>query len=129
MSNPAQQIANELDVVLPAPYRRLFECHPFPDSEGGVCELLADPRSIVDYNQELQSDGFFGSDWPNDFLAIGRGAADCVFFIRVNDPKAAVYYADFDEDFPPEEPLCDFQRFLSRLNHPDGFENDEGGIR
>ena len=117
------RIQGSLEIKLPDQYCRMLANYPYPDAECRKLHLLGDADSIIQQNTELRKSGYSGFDWPSGFIAIGHDGCGCIWFIQADDPRCNVYYADFNEDFPPPDPNYEFDDFVLRMAEANPFDD------
>lgn len=90
-SQTIAQIEEQLETKLPSSYVQELLRYPFEvDSAPYHDDLWGDPEAIIENNLLLR-EGFGGTDWPEDYLAIGNDDVGNIYFLRPNDE--AVYCA------------------------------------
>ena len=84
-----------LGITLPEPYQSvMLNYNPInPDAEWG---LLNEPNSIIEYNSQLRSDGFFGLHWPPHYFCVGDDGSGNVYFIDTSELITHAYFGDHE---------------------------------
>lgn len=119
-----ERIENGIGMTLPERYKTALLNHPCPTLDLTHLELFSEADHVLDLNKRLRNEGFYGQDWPENAIAVGE-ADGCVFFIYPTDDKCAVYYADYNEEFPPEEPWNSFDYLIELVGDRQGVEERE----
>jgi len=91
------KIETSLGLVLPPSYKEVALNHPDPQGDLGVWNLWADADRVIQGNEEVRATGFFGSDWPHAWFAIGGDGSGCLRFMEVSPADGRVHYADFND--------------------------------
>ena len=87
------RIEQEFGVTLPDWYRRQILKYPFVEGDDA---LYSDEKSIVDANQEVRRDGWFGFPWPPEFFVIGDTGCGDSFFIVPSTGDKRIFIADHE---------------------------------
>lgn len=114
-------IEHSLSVRLPYDYVELLLTHGGFRGERER-HFSLDVAYIIEENQRLRNDGYYGRSWPDDCFWIGSGWGGEAFAIRLSVGSSAVYICDWlKDDLPPLEPINDsVGAFVQDLdNHPD----------
>jgi hypothetical protein len=119
-----ERIENEIGLKLPSRYKAALLNHPRPTPILDHLELFSEADHVIDLNKRLRDEGFYGQDWPDHAIAVGE-ADGCVFFIYPTDDKCAVYYADYNEEFPPTEPWNSFDYLIELVSDREGVDKRE----
>jgi hypothetical protein len=87
------RIETELDVRLPADYAQaLLNAR----ANGWGLEIYCDAAEIIRQTKWNREEGFFGLEWPSNYLAIGDDGAGDVSFIDLSRGTSAVYFVDHE---------------------------------
>ena len=89
-----------LELTLPEAYRALMLDHPGFFRQHELCDH-ADP--LVYDNRTLRAEGFFGTNWPKDYLVIGSDGTGNVYFITTAPFDGKVYFADHEGGPGPDD--------------------------
>jgi hypothetical protein len=67
---------------LPRAYCEFMQCSKFAEGFSGTQDFSGDADEVIEINEDLRRNGFFGVQWPHTFLAIGDDAstASCAKF-------------------------------------------------
>jgi hypothetical protein len=77
-SDDVDRIERELQIELPASYRRLVEAFPLPSYAGNVeTAIWDDANRLIEYNRELRTGTRWVKPWPAHFYALGRDQGGC----------------------------------------------------
>ena len=92
------QIENELQVTLPQAYQQLLLSYPFADDPDPYnWEMFGHVKAIIGENKSYRDKGFFGVQWPSNYLIIGSDGFGNLYFLALSRGDDVVYFADHDE--------------------------------
>ncbi len=92
-----------LEIELPDPFRALHANYPFPESsDARAHELMVIAPAIIEANQSLREEGFFGEPWPRHWFSFGCDGCGNEYYLRLDEKRPLVYFADHEDSSSQE---------------------------
>ena len=76
-----------------------YPFNPLDDLDFVEDNLVKDFEWIVKTNENLRTEGFFGSHWPSQFLAIGHDGFGDFLFLNLSEESESIYITNHEEEF------------------------------
>ncbi|MCG6156693.1 SMI1/KNR4 family protein [Rubinisphaera margarita] len=95
-SDDIAAIERALGFSVPLAYSNVVTNYPpaLADTEAPDFGLFDDPTLVIDANREVRENGYFGEQWPDQYVIIGEnGCGDCYVVTR-DVTKFSVGFAD-----------------------------------
>jgi hypothetical protein len=91
-----QRIEHELNITLPASYRKVMVSFPIPAFAGNdTTELWDSADKLIELNRELRCGSSGGMEpWPDRYFSLGRDHGGDCHALDLADPEAGVRWAD-----------------------------------
>jgi hypothetical protein len=93
------QIEACLELKLPEDYVHRLTEYPLTESEE---DLFNTAEEVIQENERLRTEGYFGSPWPREFFVIGQSSAGDPFFILPDSNDHRVFCADHETGPKPD---------------------------
>jgi hypothetical protein len=94
-------IGKKLRLHLPQVYVDTMARYPFPlDSELAEVVLYAEPSIILQENEDLRENGFFGCAWPKEYFVIGGVGNGDLSFLNTAQTEPVVMFAEHERTTP-----------------------------
>lgn len=90
------RIEGELSVSLPQAYREILLRPEFQGEAAGFQEFSGDADEVIGLNLEVRQEGFYGAQWPEQYLVIGEDGAGNNYFTDLKRERPAVFLADHE---------------------------------
>jgi hypothetical protein len=68
----------------------------FQGEAAGFMEFTGDADEVIGLNLEVRKDGFYGANWPEQYLIIGEDGAGNSYFTDLKREHPAVFLADHE---------------------------------
>lgn len=117
------RIEEELSVSLPPAYREIVLRPEFQGEAAGFMEFTGDADEVIGLNLEARKEGFYGTQWPAQYLVIGEDGAGNSYFTDLKRERPAVFLADHELTTRKRrlvtsegyETFADFLAFIGKL--------------
>jgi SMI1 / KNR4 family (SUKH-1) len=87
------RIKAELAIHLPNGYSTVLLEDPF---KGEAQEFYGEADEILKQTKWNRDEGFFGLEWPDNYLVVGDDGAGNQYFIDLNRPESPVFFVDHE---------------------------------
>ena len=87
-----------LGFSLPQPYVDVVTNYPtaLADTEAPDFGLFDDPSLVIDANRIVRDDGYFGEQWPDQYVIIGENGCGDYYVVTKTAAKFSVGFADHE---------------------------------
>lgn len=97
-SDDIAAIESALGFSLPQPYMLVVTNYPpalvHTDAPGFA--LFDDPELVIDANRMVRENGYFGEQWPEQYVIIGENGCGDYYVVTKNSAKFSVGFADHE---------------------------------
>ncbi len=93
------KIESALGFELPRPYAELLLDYPdeLRETEAPDYWLFANPAEIIDHNLEVREKGYFGEEWPDQYIIIGHNGCGDYYVTRKGITEFSAGFADHEK--------------------------------
>jgi len=87
-----------LGFTLPKPYVDVVTNYPhaLADTEAPDFGLFDDPTLVIDANRIVRDDGYFGEQWPDQYVIIGENGCGDYYVVTKTANQFSVGFADHE---------------------------------
>ena len=80
---------------IPEPYVYLLN-HPEVIPQWFRSDVYTEAAQIIELNEEIRMNGFFGESWPDEFIVLGSDPGGNVYFTNTRDERLRIYLANHE---------------------------------
>ncbi len=97
-SDDIAAIERALGFSLPHPYTNVVTNYPpaLADTEAPDFGLFNDPALVIDANRTVRENGYFGEQWPDQYVIIGENGCGDYYVVTKTSTEFSVGFADHE---------------------------------